>query len=195
MVKSIKSKIIVGVLCLILIIQIGSSWMHFSQVKSLLLLEFSIGTQNLLQPLLVELHEKVKPLLELEVEDISRDELIADFDSYVQIMQTDKFESILLVKKDLTAIGFVNPKGEMVVRSQKISAADEKGKEIVKQPCRYRSGHSYYRFPPGIRFQRGIPFTHAPSVRQPRKGRESLEIPARGSFRIHRRSANPHLRR
>ena len=132
MVKSIKSKIIVGVLCLILIIQIGSSWMHFSQVKSLLLLEFSIGTQNLLQPLLVELHEKVKPLLELEVEDISRDELIADFDSYVQIMQTDKFESILLVKKDLTAIGFVNPKGEMVVRSQKISAADEKGKEIVK---------------------------------------------------------------
>lgn len=117
-IRTIRSKTIIGVLILILIIQVCSSIFQYFQTRSILMEEFTIGAKNLTEPLFVVLKGRMDVVVDSEAEFIVEDNKTM-FQAYVNMVKEKYFDSILNSKKDLGAIQYINVEGDIITRSYK----------------------------------------------------------------------------
>jgi methyl-accepting chemotaxis protein len=122
MLKTIKNKIIFGILLLILIIQVISGIFQYNQVRSIFFEEFVLGAQNLSQAPFLDLEKRVTSML--LGEDNTEEEMLESVDLFVSMVQYQKFGSVLTSRNDLLELKFVNRKGILIAHSLK------KGNEV-----------------------------------------------------------------
>ena len=129
MFRTIKSKIILTVLVLILSIQVVSAVFQYIQVRSLLYKEFILGAQGLSQSTFIDLRKRISSVM-IDLSASSKQqgankEAIETIDLFVSIIQPMLFGEVLNSREDLTEIDFINANGVVVTTSYK------KDKEIV----------------------------------------------------------------
>lgn len=119
MLSSIRNKIIVGVLVLILSIQIISTILQSYQVSNIFKEEFILGTQNLAQSVFVDLKSRVQSDFEYAGEEINKDEAREKLTLFIVINQGKSFEGMLKSKADLLDVQFLDDRGVLTVMSRK----------------------------------------------------------------------------
>ncbi|MBU2512366.1 HAMP domain-containing protein [bacterium] len=119
MLHSIRNKIIFGVLLTILIIQVISTVLQSYQVRNMFTEEFVLGTQNLAQAVLFDLESRVQNYHDNIVGTVDDEQTKEMFGIFVQIIQSETFESILESKSDLLRMQFIDANGELIVLSRK----------------------------------------------------------------------------
>lgn len=128
---SIRNKIIIAVLGLILVVQVISAVLQYTQVKSVFFGEFVIGAQTMAQAPFVELTDKLdyaitRELDEGETEADRAVELTESMELFTNLIQADMFAGILRSRDDLMEIYFTDENGEVMLVSAK------NGEEIVE---------------------------------------------------------------
>jgi methyl-accepting chemotaxis protein len=117
MLRTIKNKIIFGIIVLVFAIQASTGTIEYFQLRSIIFNEFIQGAKNLSNPLLFDLSERMSS--SITDEDVSGTELLINIDVFIQVIQFQQFESILSSKEDLLEIGYINISNEFVARSIK----------------------------------------------------------------------------
>jgi methyl-accepting chemotaxis protein len=123
MFRTIKSKIIITVLLLILSIQVVSAIIQYVQVRSVFFDEFISGAQGLSQVPFIDLKKRmVSTLTYMEKDSAEKGdeaENINTIDLFISLIQPDLFGDILNSRDDLLEMKFVNKNGKIVVLSYK----------------------------------------------------------------------------
>ncbi|MBN1848841.1 MAG: HAMP domain-containing protein [Deltaproteobacteria bacterium] len=123
MFRTIKSKIIMTVLLLILSIQVVAAIIQYVRVRSVFFTEFISGAQGLAQVPYIDLSSRLEStLIYLEKDSDNKNadaENIATIDLFISIIQPALFGEILNFRDDLLEIKFVNKNGKVVVLSYK----------------------------------------------------------------------------
>ncbi len=129
MLRTIRSKIVFGVLVLVLLMQIISSTLQSYQVQSIFFDEFILGAQNLSQSPFLALSDRIK-MAQSRKANMTADDIDKQIARSLMIIQYSAFESILRSKDDLLSLQFVNTKGEPIAVTSKIDEGFEhKNKE------------------------------------------------------------------
>ncbi len=118
MLRTIKNKIIFGVLLLILLIQVVSGIFQYFQVRSIFFGEFILGAQNLSQAPLMDLEKRLISML-TSGDESSDEEMLDTINLFVSMVQYQSFASVLTSRDDLLELKFINFNDKMAVHSIK----------------------------------------------------------------------------
>lgn len=124
MLRSIKNKIVFGILLLILIIQVVSTTFQYFQIRSVFFNEFILGAQNLCQSPFIYLASRAESIVDRGAEDGTSqveldEEMIEMIDMFSGLIQNKQFGEILNSRDDLKAINYINKKGIVILHSYK----------------------------------------------------------------------------
>ncbi len=119
MLQTIRSKIVFGILALIIVIQLISAILQAMQIRSIFKNEFILGAQNLSQSPYLDLRDRVKTRIGDETENVEKN-IKETIDLFVQIIHYQKFASILASKDDLNSLMFINKDNNLIVIIERI---------------------------------------------------------------------------
>lgn len=118
MLQTIRSKIVFGILALIILIQVISASLQATQIRSIFKNEFILAAQDLSQSPFLDLRDRVNTRFVDEDEDSDLD-IGESIDLFIQMIQYQKFDSILASKDDLNSLMFINNNNSVIVRSER----------------------------------------------------------------------------
>ena len=118
MLQTIRSKIVFGILALIILIQVISASLQATQIRSIFKNEFILAAQDLSQSPFLDLRDRVNTRFVDEDEDADLD-IGESIDLFIQMIQYQKFDSILASKDDLNSLMFINNNNSLIVRSER----------------------------------------------------------------------------
>ena len=119
MFRTIKGKIILGVIFLIFIIQAFSSVYQYQKIHSIILRESTIGLQNLVEPIFVEIRKKLQTI---STEETDLDDLVTYTSMCAQQIARTRFTSILESSEDFLSLRFANKYGETLALAERKAA-------------------------------------------------------------------------
>ncbi len=119
MLYSIRNKIIVVVLGMILLIQVISVILQSYQVRKMFTEEIILRTQNLAQYVFFDLEKRVQEYRDSMYGDTDEKQIEEMFKVFVQLIQSEMFGTILESKEDLHRIQYIDKNGELIAISRK----------------------------------------------------------------------------
>jgi methyl-accepting chemotaxis protein len=117
MVRTIRNKILFGVILLVLTIQVVAGVFQYMQVRSTLFSDFIQGASGVAQLPFMELNQRVESYLQEETR--GDEELLESIIYFMQIVQFQHFDKILSSRNDLLEIRFLNSEQELIAHSFK----------------------------------------------------------------------------
>ncbi len=119
MLHSIRNKIIFVVLLMILALQVISTILQSYQVRSIFTKEYVSATKNLAQSIFFDLETRIGDYRGNLVGEVEEEQIKEIFKVFVQLIQRQKFKSVLESKNDLIRLQFIDNNGELIAISRK----------------------------------------------------------------------------